>query len=48
MLGLVIEDRGEGVCVEPWWGKDVGTALALQKEGKPEGNVVSVGRIEGS
>lgn len=39
MLDLVIEDRREGVRVEPWRREDVGAALALQQEGEPERDV---------
>jgi hypothetical protein len=47
VVGLVIEDSGEGVRVQPRWGEDVGTALAFEKKSKPEGHVVSLWWVKG-
>jgi hypothetical protein len=46
MVGLVIKNRSEGVCVQPRWWKYVRAPLSLEEECEPQGNVGSVRRIE--
>ena len=48
MVGLVIEDSGEGVRVQPRWWEDIGAALAFEKKRKPERDVVSLRWVKGS
>jgi hypothetical protein len=42
----MVEDRSEGVRVEPWRRQNVGAALALEQEGEPERDIGSVRWIE--
>lgn len=42
-----LEHFAEGFGVEPWWGHDVGAALAFEQDGEPEGEVGALGWDEG-
>lgn len=43
----MFEDFVEGGGEEPGWGEDVGSALAFEKEGEPEGELGAEGWAEG-
>ena len=46
-LGFVFEDFIEGGGEQPGRGEDVGSALAFEEEGEPEGELGAVGWAEG-
>lgn len=47
MLCFVVEDRCEGMRIQPRRGKDVGASLAFEEKGEPEWDVAPLRWVEG-
>lgn len=42
----MVEDSCEGMCIQPRWSEDIGTALAFEEKRKPERDVTPLRRVQ--